>query len=403
MIVDRVERHVINKNHKMFKIVDEYCFKSKNLYNYANYYIRQLFIKESDYIDDMKLSKIIKHDEPFKDIGSNSGQQTLSLLNQNWKSFFKALEDYNKSPQKYFARPRIPKYLKKEGRYVWVLTNVQSKIINGYLQFSFKPLKPYNNMIRTNVKEKHVQTRIIPKGDHYILEIVYKKKLTQSAEKESEKIIGIDLGISRFATVQNNIGLKSFAINGGKIKSINNYYNKQVAKYQSLSKKINKLDWTNRLQRLTNKRNNKIELLIHRASKYIVDYCVNHQIDTVVIGYNKKWKQNTKIGKATQMFTSIPFYNFVSKLEYKLQEKGIKFIKTEESYTSKASFIDNDKMIKGTDFSGKRVYRGLYRSANGNLINADINGASNIIKKVFPNAFGDGIKGVDFHPVIINL
>ncbi|WP_310877122.1 RNA-guided endonuclease InsQ/TnpB family protein [Priestia megaterium] len=404
MNVNRVERHIINKNHKMYSVVNEYCFKSKNLYNFANYTIRQLFIKEQTYIDDRKLSKVIKHEDCFKDIGSNSGQQTLKLLHQNWKSFFAALKAYQKNPSSFLGRPQIPKYLKKDGRYVWVLTNVQSKIINGYLNFSFKPLHPFNGLVKTRIKEKHMQTRFIPKEDHYILEIVYQKEILLQIETESKRMIGIDLGISRFATVQNNIGLKPFAINGGHIKSYNSFYNKLASKYRQKAKKINKLDWTNTLQRLTTKRNNKMDYYMHCASKHIVDYCINNQIDTVVIGYNEKWKQNSKMSKINnQNFTGVPFSSFVSKLEYKLNDIGIKVIKTEESYTSKASFLDNDLMIKDNKFSGKRIKRGLYRSKNNTIINADVNGASNIIKKVFPNAFANGIEGLDLHPSIVNI
>lgn len=401
--VNRVDRHIISKGHKMFKIVDEYCFKSKNIYNFGNYTLRQLFIKEGKYINDNKLSKLIKHEEPFQDIGSNSAQQTLKLLHRSWKSFFGALKGYQQNPSSFLGRPQIPKYLSKNGRYVWVLTNIQSKIVDGYLKFSFTPLKQFNNSIRTTVEGKHMQTRFIPKGDHYVMEIVYEKEVPILTDINSSRIIGIDLGVSRFASIQNNVGLKPIAINGGSIKATNNYYNKQIAKYKSKAKKINKMEWTNRLQKLTTKRNNKLEYHLHCISRYIVNYCGDNQIDTVIIGYNQKWKQNSSIGKATQSFVGIPFHNFVSKLEYKLEEIGVKVIQTEESYTSKASFLDNDLMTKGIKFSGKRIERGLYKSYEGVLINADINGASNIIKKVFPKAFADGIKGVDLHPVIVNI
>lgn len=392
---------MIKRSNAMYKVVDEYCFKSKDLYNFSNYYIRQKYIQNGFYIDDKKLSKIIKHKEPFKAIGSNSAQQTMKLLHTAWKSFFASIKDYSKNPSKYLGRPQLPKYLPKNGRYVWVLTNVQSKIVDGHLKFSFKPLHPYNGMIRTKVTGKHMQTRFIPKGDHYVLEIVYEKEIV-SCNEDSKRIIGIDLGISRLATIQNNCGLKPISINGGKIKSINNFYNKEIAKYQSKAKKINKVYWTKRLQRITNKRNHKIEYLLHCASKKIVDYCVYYNIDTVIVGYNSKWKQNAAIGKTTQKFVDIPFRNLLSKLEYKLEELGIRLIMIEESYTSKASFLDEDKANKGTKFNGKRVKRGLYKSSKGTLINADVNGASNIIKKVFPKAF-DGIKDVGLHPKIISL
>jgi len=402
MKVDRVERHVINKNHIMYEIVDEYCFKSKDLYNFANYAVRQEYIKNGKYTPYPDSSKLLKTSDPFKSIGSNSAQMTLRLLHQNWKSFFAAIEDWSKNPNKYLGKPRIPGYLDKKGRYEWVLTNVQSKIVNGYLKFSFTPLKPFNDLIRTKVQGKHLQTRFIPKGDHYVMEIVYEKEISLESQKESKRIIGIDLGVNRFATVQNNVGLKPFAINGGDAKAINNYYNKQIAKYKSKAKKINKLEWTKRLQKITTKRNSKIDYFIHCASRHIVNYCIRNNIDTVVIGYNEGWKQNLKINN-NQQFVSLPFRNFVSRLEYKLKEIGVKVIKTEESYTSKASFPDGDEMIKGFKFSGKRIERGLYKTRSGKLINADVNGASNIIRKVFSNAFEDGIKGVHFHPVIINI
>lgn len=403
MKVMRVERHIIKKNHPMYNIIDEYCFKSKDLYNFSNYQIRQMFIKDGSYIDDKKLSKLIKHEAPFKAIGSNSGQQTMKMLHLAWKSFFASIKDYGKNPSKYLGRPQLPKYLPKNGRYVWVLTNVQSKIVDGYLKFSFKPLHPFNKLIMTKATGKHMQTRFIPKGEHYVLEIVYEKEIIGvNDSEETKRIIGIDLGLNRLITTQNNIGAKPIAINGGKIKAINNFYNKEIAKYQSKAKKINKVDWTKRLQNITNKRNYKIDYLLHCASKKIVEYCVYYNIDTVVIGYNKGWKQRIKIGRISQKFVDITFLSFVSKLEYKLEEIGIKLIKTEESYTSKASFLDGDKLTKG-EFSGRRVKRGLYKSGNGTLINADVNGAGNIIKKVFPNAFAEGIKDVGLHPKIINL
>lgn len=384
----------------MYNIIDSYCIKSKNLYNYANYMVRNEFIKNKNYIKYPDSSKLLKASESFKEMGSNSAQMTLRVLHKNWVSFFEGMKSYNKNPSKFLGKPNLPKYLKKDGRFLWILTNMQSSIKNGFLHFSFKPLKKYNLLIRSAVKDKHLQTRFVPKGDHYVLEIVYEKD-TIIRQNAGSRIIGIDLGVHRLASIQNNIGVKPISINGGRLKSINNFYNKEIAKYQSIAKKTNNVDWTKRMQRITTKRSHIMDSFMHKATRYIVNYCLAYEIDTVVIGYNAKWKQNARIGKQTQQFTSIPFYSFVSKLEYKLEEVGIKLIKTEESYTSKASFIDGDLLEKGF-YSGKRIHRGLYKSKEGILINADINGAGNILKKVFPNAF-DGIKGVHFHPTIINL
>lgn len=403
MKIQRVEKHLIKKNHPMHKLIDEYCFRSKNLYNYANYILRNKFIKESLYIPYNDLTKQIKHDEPFRDIGSNSGQHTLKMLDKSWKSFFKSIKDWGKNPSKYLGKPRIPKYKDKNGRHIFVMTNMQSQIKENCLYFAFTPFKPYNNMIRTKIDGKHLQTRFVPYGSSYVLEIVYEKEINVSTIENSENIIGIDLGINNFATIQNNIGSKPIVINGKGLKSINQYYNKKIAKFQSESKKVNDKYITDRMERLTLKRNNKIDYFMHCASKYVADYCMLHKIDTVVIGYNEKWKNSISLGKLNQKFVNIPYLNFISKLSYKLEEKGIKLVINEESYTSKASFIDNDEMKKGVNFSGSRVCRGMYKSNSGQLINADVNGAGNIIRKVFPNIFKDGIEGAGLHPMIVNV
>ena len=400
--VNRVERHIILKSHPMYQIVDLYCYKSKNLYNYANYIVRQSFINENTYIPYNKLTYKIKHDEPFKDIGSNSGQHTLKILHQNWKSYFASIKDWSKNPAKYLGKPRLPNYLDKEsGRFIWVLTNMQSKIVNQKLVFSFKPLKKYNGLFNTKVTGKHMQTRFIPKSSYYIMEIVYEIAVP-IAKESSKRIIGIDLGINNFATIQNNFNEKPFVINGRKLKDINNFYNKELSRRKSVTMKTNKCHWSKKMQILTDKRTNKIDHYLHCCSKYIVDYCIAFKVDTVVIGYNKKWKQKSSLGATNQSFVSIPYQSFVNKMEYKLQEAGIKLILTEESYTSKASFLNNDPLIKG-EYNGKRVKRGLYKTNEGTLINADVNAAGNIIKKVFPKAFVDGIEGVGLHPVIVNV
>lgn len=381
----------------MFDICSQYCTKSKNLYNYANYHIRQSFINDNKFIKYRDLSKLLKTEQPFKDIGSNSGQMTLKILEQNWKSFFAAIKDWSKNPHKYLGRPKLPGYLDKEkGRFVWVLTNVQSKVVDGHLKFSFKPLKKYNGIIKTKVVGKHMQTRIVPRDGYYNLEIVYQIEVPSLSE-DSKRILGIDIGLSNLVTTQNNFGESPFVINGNPIKSINTYYNKKKARMQSKLKTSNNKSWSRNLGKLTTKRNSKIDDYMHRASRWIINYCTTFDVDTIVIGKNKKWKQENRM----KNFIQIPYEKLINQIKYKAEEKGIKVVLAEESYTSKASFLDKDKMSKG-EFSGERIQRGLYKSSDGTLINADVNGAGNIIRKVFPNAF-DGIEGVGLHPVIINM
>ena len=402
MIVSRVERHVIKKSHKMWKACDELCFESKNLYNYANYIQRQKFIKGEKIITCVDIQKLLKTHETFIILGSNSAQQTLQLLDKAWKSFFMSIKDYWKNPSKYLGKPRLPNYKDKNGRYVCVLTNWQSQIKDGYLYFAFKRLKPFNNMFKTKIQGKHMQTRIIPKGSVYILEIVYEVEI-KNTPIESKNILGIDLGLNNFATLTNNIGAKPIVINGKGIKSYNQYWNKQISKTRTDLKKRHNKDWSNKLERLTQKRNNKIEYFMHYASKTVVDYCLGVGCDTIVVGYNREWKQNCNMGKTNQKFVQIPYYNFINKLKYKCEDKGIKFIQTEESYTSGTSFLDEEEPIKENYNKSRRICRGLFKSKDGTLINSDVNGSLQIIKKVFPKAFADEIVGVDLHPIRVNV
>ena len=386
----------------MFNICDEYCLKAKNLYNYANYIIRQEFINNGKYISYSKMTSRIKHDEPFKEMGSNSSQLTLRLLEKDWKSFFEASKGYNKNPRKYLGKPKIPKYKDKSGRHIAMFTNVQTRVRDGCLDFSFKPFKPYNNLIKTNMTGRLIQTRILPQGSCYVLEIVYeinKKKPKQY----NNRILGIDLGLNNFVTMVNNIGEKPIVINGKGIKSYNQYWNKETTRYKSLAKRNNGSNWTKELQRLTDKRENKMDYFLHCASKFIVNYCEGLGINTIVIGYNKGWKQDCKLGRTTQSFVQIPYYKFLLKLKYKCEDVGIKLITTEESYTSGTSFIDGESPTKSNYNKDRRIYRGLFKSEKGVLINADVNAAYQIIKKVFSNAYANGIAGVDLHPLVVNL
>ena len=387
----------------MWKACDELCFKSKNLYNYANYIQRQNFIKGEKIVIYKDLTKALKTHEPFKELGSNSSQHTLKMLDRAWKSFFVSIKDYSKNPNKYLGKPKLPKYKEKNGRYVCILTNWQSQIKNGYLYFAFKPLKPYNNLFKTNIIGKHMQTRIIPKGSCYVLEIVYEIDVP-NVTIESKNIIGIDLGLNNFATLTNNVGALPIIINGKGIKSYNQYWNKQKAKISSDLKKRHNQNWSNKLERLTQKRNNKMEYYMHCTSKYVIDYCIAIGGDTIVVGHNKKWKQNSEMNrKVNQEFIQIPYENFINKLKYKCENQGIIFVETEESYTSGTSFLDNELPIVENYIKKRRIHRGLFKSNNGMLINADVNGSLQIIKKVFPNAFVNGIVGVDLHPIRVNV
>ena len=397
--VQRCEQHNIKYGTKFYKFIDEYCFKSKNLYNYANYIIRQEFINNGNWIRYNQLFQMVKNSDPYRDIGSNTGQGTLRILDKNWKSFFKSIKDWKVYPEKYLGRPKLPKYKAKDGRFILSLDSNKVKLKNGYVYFAWSPFKLFNNIFKTNAKERILQCRFIPKYRKYVMEIVYEIEVPDISEI-SDRLAAIDLGVDNFITMVNNIGKNPIAVKGGIIKSINQFYNKQKANVQSELKKVNGKDWSKKLQKLTDKRYEMIKYQMHCISRYVVDWCVLYSVDTLIVGHNKKWKQENQ---GMQNFTYIPYEMFIQMLAYKCENNGIKFIETEETYTSGTSFFDNEDPVKENYNKERRVYRGLFVSNDGKKINADVNGAYQILKKVIPDAFSKGIEGTGSCPTIINL
>jgi hypothetical protein len=218
--------------------------------------------------------------------------------------------------------------------------------------------------------------------------------------------------LNNLAAITSNIkSVKPIVFNGRPLKSINQYYNKKKAKLQSILETRNKKNTSKKLRKLELDRKNKMDYQLHKTSKEIVTHCKSNSLNTIVIGKNKEWKTEINIGKRNnQAFTNIPHSRFIQLIKYKCEKQGINVIEQEESYTSKASFIDHDfipvfkkNQKNEIKFSGNRIKRGLYKSLNGNLINADVNGSYNILRKAIPNAFADGIEGVGVHPKVITL
>jgi putative transposase len=346
------------------------------------------------------MDKQLQKTTEYKQLMSQASQCTLQVLDRNWRSFFEATKDYKKYSEKYLGKPKIPKYKKKDGRFTWFLKNNQTYIQNGRLYFRLKVMQGYS--FKTNVLGRLISVRFVPKGSIYVMEIVYETEI-ESGFKTPTNITGIDLGVNNFVTMTNNIGLQPIIINGKGIKSINQHYNKQRARVQSDVEKRNHKHWSNKLDTLTLKRNNKIKNFIHHTSTYIVKYCKENNIDTIVCGLNKTWKQECKMSKkVNQNFHFIPYDMLIKQLEYKCQENSINLIMTDESYTSGTSFLDNELPIKPNYNKKRRIHRGLFKSNTGQLINSDVNGSLQIIKKVFSDAFADGIKGC-LTPTVINV
>jgi len=379
-----VERHIITKNDKRWKSLDDLCLLSKNLYNSALYYIKNKKEETGKFIRYNDLEREFKttNQKDYRNLPNGSSQQILMLVDKNLISYFKLLRKWKQNKKSLNGCPQFPHYKDKiKGRNIVVFTNSQIRVLkNGYINF---PKITNMKHLKTNVKLLK-QVRIIPQSSCYVIEVVYEK---QEKEKMiNNNYLSIDLGLNNLMTCYDTKNNKSFIINGKPLKSINQYYNKKKVEIQSkLMKNHNKYS-SNRLNNLILKRNNKINDYLHKSSRFIVNYCVNNDISTIVVGYNKEWKQNINIGKRNnQNFVQIPHQELIYKINYKSILDGLTFKEHEESYTSKCSALDLEPIMKQKEYKGTRIKRGLFVSSIGIKINADLNGTLNILRKVAPD------------------
>ena len=409
MIATRVEKHILKQNNVFYSLIDDFCFKAKNLYNHANYIVRQAFCSENNWVRYRDLDLILKNDIEYPDYRemptAQSAQQILRLLDNNWSSFFKAIKDWGMHKEKYLGKPKLPKYKSKNGREILILTNQNVKLKGGILKFpkTFKGFSITPKFIKRTDFVLFQQVRFLPRNKHIIIELVYNIEVSETV-KSNGRYLSIDIGVDNLVAMTNNFNKAPVLINGKGLKSINQYYNKKLAYYKSITKVMNKKDYSNRQNKLTMKRNDKILDYIHKASRYVVNYAKKNDVSVIVIGHNKEWKQNSTMCKqVNQTFIQIPFSKLIDQIKYKAEEFGIEVILVEESYTSGTSFLDNEQPIKEYYNKSRRIHRGLFKSNSGVLINSDVNGAFQIMKKVFPKVFADGIEGLVFNPVKVGL
>lgn len=369
----------------------EFTHLSKNLYNHANYLVRKEFVESGKWLRSQDLDRLLRQDRDHPDYSNmpsaQSAQQTLRMLDSSWKTFFKTIKDWSKNKRKYSRKPRLPKYRPKDGRSVLIITNQQAILKENLLKFprSFRGFTMKPRCINLSNFEKINQVRIVPDNQVFCIEIVYSISVEDDLIPDNGRYMSIDLGLDNLATVVTNTGLNPIIVNGKGLKSNNQYYNKKRAHYQSISKKMNNLHYTNRLYRLTRKRNAKIEDALHKISRFIVDTALSNDICTIVIGNNKNWKQSISLGKrVNQSFVNIPHQKLIDKICYKSETRGIKVVLTEESYTSGTSFLDCEFPQKKNYNKERRVHRGLFVSNQGSSINADVNAAYQIMKKSIP-------------------
>ena len=390
-----VERHIVRDDR-----FEDICQKSGLLYNYVLYQVRQ-GIFSGDYLKEYDLStKLGKENQfDFRNLPSAISQQVIKQVFQNIKSWIKLKKDYEKNPSKYKSRPKLPGYKRGKKQNMIVFTTSACRIKNGYIYFIKNIVEP----IKTNIGEsKLCQVRIIPQATCYVVEVIYEKE-EQNFNLNKDNVLSIDLGLNNLCSCIGNVGVKPFIINGKIIKSFNQWYNKKRAKFMSY---IGDKGTSRKLRWLNNRRNFWIEDKIHKISRYIVNSCKDNNIGSIVIGLNKGWKQDINLGKKTnQKFVEIPFSKLIDKIAYKGKLIGIDVQTTEESYTSKIDHLALEPLKKQKVYLGKRKKRGLFQSSVGKLLNADINGAIGIGRKVFGDSYVNEIigSGFAFNPVRVNI
>lgn len=376
------ERHVIKKSNPLYKELDGMCFLSKTLYNQSLYRVRQHYFNTKEYLNYYSNVEQLTEEKQvdYAVLPAKVAQWVVKQVDHNFKSFFGSLKSKNVN-----HKVSIPKYLKKDSRYMLTFTN--QAISKKELKLGYLKLSGCNSrikLIHTDVR----QVRVTPGNKLFIVEVIY--SLNEKHCSDNDNYVGIDIGLNNLATVGGN-KINPILINGRPLKSINQFYNKKLANLKSRQDtRKNKNINLDKIRKLTQKRNNKIKDYLHKASRKLVNHLVSNNVTKIVIGHNKNWKQDINLGKVNnQKFVQIPFNMFIQMVTYKSQLEGIKVVQREESYTSKCSFLDNEEICKHETYKGKRIKRGLFRSYGGRLINADLNGALNILRKEIPNVFND--------------
>ena len=388
LLVQKNRLKLTKEEHRVIKLIS---YHSARLYNVGLYSVRQYYFNNGEYLPYVKNYHLCKDNENYKLLLTDTSQQILRLVDRNFKSFFKLVK--LKKQGKYSENPKPPKYKKKNELMTVSIQGRSARVKNGYVYIGLS--KEFKQKYNPEIKElvfklpKHIEVdklqevRIIPvfNGLEFDIEFVYKKEIEQVSLDKS-KYLSIDMGLDNLATCYSNSGA-TFIIDGRYIKSVNHYYNKQVAYLKSIYDRQG-IKHSKRLLKLKRKRDFRINNYFNLAVKRITDFCVENKIGNIVIGDFQDIKKEINLGKKNnQNFVYIPYGLFKQKLKSKCEQLGINYILQDESYTSKASFIDMDFPDSHTSFSGKRIKRGLYRTKKGLKVNADVNGAANILVKYF--------------------
>lgn len=378
--------------------LEQLCSKTKELYDQVLYYIRQAYFGNIERFTEFELSNIMAEfdDEKFRLLPSNVSQQVIKMVFLDFKTFLSLNKEYKRDKSKFKGKPKLPKY-KKSLCPAYFTYNV-FRLKEGHIHFVKNIIAPIKTRLTKDVKLK--QVRIIPQATCFVAEIVYEVE-EQDKGLNPDNFLSVDLGVNNLATCVSNVN-KPFIANGKVMKSFNVWYNKKKAKLQSyVGDKT-----SNKIKHLLHYRRSWMDDKLHKTSRFIVDYCVEHNIGKIVIGKNDGWKQDINIGKVNnQKFLSIPHARLLEKIQYKAKLVGIEVLITEESYTSKCDHLALEPMEHQESYLGKRKKRGLFQSSTGTLLNADVNGAIGIARKVFGDSVVKQIvnSGVGLTPLRYNI
>ncbi|MFX0184417.1 MAG: RNA-guided endonuclease InsQ/TnpB family protein [Candidatus Hodarchaeota archaeon] len=379
------------------------CHISKSLYNQANYLVIQELEQTNKWLRYLELNQQLKNSSiNYQLLKAQTSQQILKVVDKNWSSFFKAIEDWKRNPEKYRGKPNPPRYKPKAGRFLLIFTNQNSKILvkksqiiltmSKAFQVKYPDLKdpinipiPKHHTRAINFNE-YQQIRVLPRKKYFEIEVIYTVTRVNYALDDSA-YLGIDLGLNNLVTMVENQNKVPVIISGKILKSINQAWNKKKAQLTSIKDKQKNKSSTGKLDGITINRNTTINDYLHKASRFIINYCLHYKIGNICLGKLKDIKDGIQLGKKTnQNFVHIPLKRLRQMLKYKADLVGIKVFEINEAYTSKCSALDLEPIHKHKQYLGKRRKRGLFQSLNG-LMNADVNGALNILRKVIGDGF----------------
>ena len=388
-----VKQQVKHLSKEDYITIRELCHTAKNLANEAIYNVRQHYFTEGEFLKYEKNYTLLKNSPNYKALNSNMAQLILKEVDGSFQSFFGLLK-LVKQGKYAFTDCKLPHYLPKDGYTTLIIGFVRLKGNQLTLPFSNSFKKTHKSVeitIPPILLDKTIkEIRMIPKANARFFEIqyIYEAECIQR-NLNTNNALALDLGINNLVTAVSNSG-QSFIIDGKRLKSINQWFNKENARLQSIKDKQHfSRKPTNRQKAVARNRNNKVNDYMNKTARRVIDYCIINNIGTLVVGYNETFQLNSHIGKQNnQNFVNIPYGQLRNKLEYLCKLNDIVFVKQEESYTSKSSFWDRDDLPvynadnpKEYPFSGRRLHRGLYKTASGKTINADVNGALNIMRK----------------------